>query len=260
MNAVVAISPQTQGTPFPALLSGAVPTLRDVFVGRIVETHAAGEALIFEGDAAGQVFEVVTGVLRAFRILPDGRRAIMGFLYPGDVIGVSHYDRHLVTAEAVTEVKVRRMPRSRFFADVNESEALRPLLFALLCENMTAAQNQMLLLCRKSAEERVVSFLLSVHEKTAVGNMIELPMGRLDMADYLGLTIETVSRVMTSLSRRELIATVGRHGVNLRKLSALRRISGDDEGLDADLERVASTPGGLAAIVLPLLSPCGATR
>jgi CRP/FNR family transcriptional regulator len=240
MNAEVAISSLRQVAPFPGLLREPAPTLRDVFVGKVAETHAAGEALIFEGDVAGQVFEVVTGVLRAFRILPDGRRAIMGFLYAGDVIGVSHYDRYLVTAEAITEVKVRRMPRSRFFAEVNDSQTLRPLLFALLCEGMTAAQDQMLLLCRKNAEERVVSFLLSVHEKSAVGAMIELPMGRLDMADYLGLTIETVSRVMTSLARRELISTVGRHAVNLRKLSALRRISGDDEGADGDFERAAT--------------------
>ena len=203
MNAAVAPFSLRQATPIPAPVGRSLPTLRDVFAERVLETHAPGEALFYEGDAAGQVFEVAAGVLRASRILADGRRAIMGFYHPGDVIGVSHAERCLVTAEAITEVKVRRVLRTRFFDEVNDSAALRPLLFALMCEEMTAAQNQMLLLCRKSAEERVVSFLLSVHEKSAVANMIELPMGRLDMADYLGLTIETVSRVMTSLSRRE---------------------------------------------------------
>jgi CRP/FNR family transcriptional regulator, anaerobic regulatory protein len=87
----------------------------------------------------------------------------------------------------------------------------------------------MLLLGRKNAEERVVSFLLAIHRKNAVGNIIALPMGRLDMADYLGLTIETVSRTMTNLTRRGLIAAAGRHKLILRRPSALREIAGSDD-------------------------------
>jgi CRP/FNR family transcriptional regulator len=113
---------------------------------------------------------------------------------------------------------------------INESPALRPQLFAILCDEMSAAQDQMLLLGRKTAEERVVSFLLAIHRKRARGAEIELPMSRQDMADYLGLTIETVSRMMTSLTRRGLIAAAGgRHTVTLRKLSTLREIAGQDE-------------------------------
>ncbi len=187
----------------------------------------AGEAIFWEGDEARQIFDVLEGVLRVCRILPDGRRAIVGFIYPGDVLGVSFQDRYLFTAEAVTEVKVRRFSRERFFSLVSESPVLRPQLFALLCDEMSAAQDQMLLLGRKSAEERVVSFLLAVHRRSAIDHSIVLPMSRLDMADYLGLTIETVSRMMTSLCRRGLIRTVGRQGVGLRKLTALREIAGD---------------------------------
>jgi CRP/FNR family transcriptional regulator len=113
---------------------------------------------------------------------------------------------------------------------VNESPALQPQLFALLCDEMSAAQDQMVLLGRKSAEERVVSFLLAIHRKCAADNEIELPMSRLDMADYLGLTIETVSRMMTSLVRRGLIHATGRHRLALRKLGALREIAGSHEG------------------------------
>ena len=87
----------------------------------------------------------------------------------------------------------------------------------------------MLLLGRKTAEERVVSFLLSVRRKCAREEEIELPMSRQDMADYLGLTIETVSRTMTSLVRRGLIVPRARHTVILRKLSALREIAGDED-------------------------------
>jgi CRP/FNR family transcriptional regulator len=153
----------------------------------------------------------------------------MGFVYPGDIPGASFQYRYLFTAEAVTGVKVRRISRLRFFSLVNESPDLRRQLFALFCDEMSAAQDQMLLLGHKTAEERVVSFLLAVHRKCAAGNEIELPMSRLDMADYLGLKIETVSRMMTSLVRRGLIQATGRHRIALSKLSVLRDIVGRDE-------------------------------
>jgi CRP/FNR family transcriptional regulator len=154
---------------------------------------------------------------------------IIGFIHPGDVLGVSFQNRYLITAEAVTEVKVRRFARSRFFAMINESEALRPQLFAILCDEMSAAHDQMVLLGHKTAEERVVSFLLAIHRKRARGAEIELPMSRQDIADYIGLTIETVSRMITSLTRRGLIYPGTRHTVTLRKLTTLREIAGRDE-------------------------------
>jgi CRP/FNR family transcriptional regulator, anaerobic regulatory protein len=205
------------------------PTLTDLFNSQPIERFPAGAAIFWEGDEARQIFDVLEGVLRVCRIMSDGRRAIIGFIYPGDVMGVSFQSRYLFTAEAVTEVKVRRFARGRFFAMINESPALRPQLFAILCDEMSAAQDQMLLLGRKSAEERVVSFLLAIHRKRAADDEIELPMSRQDMADYLGLTIETVSRMMTSLARRGLIAAGARHAVTLRKLKALREIAGHDE-------------------------------
>jgi CRP/FNR family transcriptional regulator, anaerobic regulatory protein len=205
------------------------PRLKDLFRGQPAESFSAGEALIWEGDQAGQIFDVLEGVLRVYKILPDGRRAIMGFIYPGEVLGVSFQRRSPFTAEAVTAVKVRRFSRDRFFSLVNESPDLQSQLYALLCDKMSAAHGQMLLLGRKSAEERVVSFLLAVHHKCGEGAEIELPMSRLDMADYLGLTIETVSRMMTSLTRRGLIHATGRHRIGLHKLSALRDIGGRDE-------------------------------
>jgi CRP/FNR family transcriptional regulator, anaerobic regulatory protein len=205
------------------------PRLRDLFRSQPTETFGPGQALLWEGDEAVHIFDVLEGVLRVYRMMPDGRRAIVGFIHPGDVLGVSFQDRYLFTAEAVTQVKVRRFARGRFFAMINESPALRPQLFATLCDEMSAAQDQMLLLGRKTAEERVVSFLLAIHRKSATGAEVELTMSRQDMADYLGLTIETVSRMMTSLTRRDLIAAVGRHTVTLRKLSTLRKIAGQDE-------------------------------
>jgi CRP/FNR family transcriptional regulator len=209
--------------------AGSKPTLKDLFKGQPVESFSAGDALIREDDQAGQISDVLEGVLRVYKILPDGRRAVMGFLYPGDVLGLYSQHRSLFNAEAVTAVRVRRFSRARFFSLVNESPDLRPQLIALLCDEMAAAQDQMLLLGYKSAEERVVTFLLAVHRKCAVGGEIELPMSRLDIADYLGLTIETVSQTMTSLVRRGFIQATGRHRIALRKLSALGDIACRDE-------------------------------
>ena len=101
------------------------PTLKDLFRGQPTESFSAGQALIWEGDQAGQIFDVLEGVLRVHKILPDGRRAIMGFVYSGDVFGVSFQHRSLFTAEAVTAVKVRRFSRDRFFSLVNQSRDLQ---------------------------------------------------------------------------------------------------------------------------------------
>ncbi len=216
------------------------PTLQDVFNGQPADTFRVGEATFREGDSADHIFHVSEGVLRVCKLLQDGRRAIMGFIYPGEVMGVSFHNRYLFTAEAVTDAKVRKLPRSRFLTLVDESPKLRPQLFAIMCDEMSAAQDQMLLLGRKGAEERVASFLLAVQRKIGNGSIVELAMSRLDVADYLGLTIETVSRTMTDLARRGLISVNGRTTVILRRQSALQEIAGNCDNTDDVLQE--STP------------------
>jgi CRP/FNR family transcriptional regulator, anaerobic regulatory protein len=207
--------------------------LQSVFSRQPVEKYSAGAAIFWQGDPAAHVFEVVEGVLRIFKILSDGRRVITGFHYAGDLIGVSLRDRYLYSAEAVTPAKVRRFARNRFQSEIAGSPELRPQLFARLCDEMAAAQDQMVLLARKNAEERVCSFLLSIVDRTGDDNdpqpTIELPMTRLDMADYLGLTIETVSRTMTKLTGRRVISPCSRHSVVVRDLKQLAALAGEDE-------------------------------
>jgi len=240
MHSQIAARSYQNAAALPADTMERSATLRDLFRGQPSDAYSPGEAVFWEGDEAGHIFDVLEGVLRVYRILPDGRRAIMGFIYPGDVLGVSFQSRYLFTAEAVTDVRVRRFARGRFFWLVNDSPELRPQLFAILCDEMSAAQDQMLLLGRKSAEERVVSFLLAVNRKSGVENTIELPMSRLDMADYLGLTIETVSRMLTGLARRGLIATAGRHAIALRRIHALREIAGSEDSEGEPARRPSS--------------------
>jgi CRP/FNR family transcriptional regulator, anaerobic regulatory protein len=211
----------------------ATPSLQTLFDKQPVERFEAGETIFWEGDAVTDVFEVREGVLRVCRLLSDGRRAITGFLYPGDLVGVSLKDHYLYTVEAVTEAKVRRFARGRFQEKINDNPELRPQLFARLCDEMAAAQDQLVLLARKSAEERVSSFLLAIARRLSGGGrsapIVEIPMTRLDMADYLGLTIETVSRTMTSLAVRGVIAADGRHAVVVHKMAKLVALAGETE-------------------------------
>ncbi len=205
-------------------------SLASVFNDKPIEQFAAGTPLFWEGDKAKHVFEVVEGVLRIFKILNDGRRAITGFLYPGDLVGVSMRDVYLYNAEAVTPVKVRRFASIAFQEAINLSPELRPQLFAKLCDEMASAQDQMVLLSRKNAEERICTFLLMLAKRMSRNNNlsmdIEIPMSRLDMADYLGLTIETVSRTITSLIGRGIITQAGRHDISIKKLDTILRLAG----------------------------------
>ena len=227
--------PTTKILPFQSFDRPA-PDLRFLFVNQAAEKFACGTAIFWEGDPAAYVFELTEGVLRVFKMLSDGRRTITGFLYPGDLIGLSFRERYLYSVEAVTPVRIRRFTRTRFQQEIAASPALRPLLLARLCDEMAAAQDQMVLLARKSAEERVCSFLLLVARRAGIRSkpqpVIDLPMTRLDMADYLGLTIETVSRIMSRLKDRGVIAPGGRHKVVFRDPAGLARLAGHSEGDD----------------------------
>ena len=230
--------PQTREASLPPFgFVPALPSLESLFGGQAGESFVAGQAVFWEGDAAGHVFHILEGCLRVHRTLSDGRRAIVGFVYPGDLLGVSFRDRYLFTAEAVTPVRLRRFPRRRFHQLVDEAPHLRPQLLAKICDEMTAAQEQMILLGRKTAEERVVTLLLTIARRSGADTRtpveIELPVGRMDMADYLGLTIETVSREFSKLKRDGLISLNGPQRVVLRRLGSLQEIAGVDEDDDA---------------------------
>jgi CRP/FNR family transcriptional regulator len=190
-----------------------------------------GEAVFWESDTATHVFQVMGGCLRLYRILPDGRRAITGFAFCGELLGTSLEGSYLHTAEAVTPVRLRRLPGSRFHALVDACEHLRPQLFARMCAEMRAAQQHIVALGRLGAEERVVRFLLSTAWATGADRTrpitIKLPMSRLDIADYLGLTIETVCRTLTKLKHDRFIALDGRHTILLRRMADLRELACD---------------------------------
>lgn len=220
-------------TVMPPLSDLPERSFGSLFLAQPPEQLAANEALFWEGDRAEHIFEVTDGVLRLFKVLPDGRRAITGFLFPGDVLGLAYRDKYLCTAEAVAPTKVRRFRRSQFQAALGQSPELGRQLFAMMCDELSAAQDQVLLLGRKNAQERVASFLLAVARKLRAADSrvksVILPMLRQDMADYLGLTIETVSRVMSRLRADGVIALPDPQRLVIRDYGALRRLSGEEQ-------------------------------
>lgn len=175
-------------------------------------TFAPKTMLFDQGALAGNVFNVTEGVVRLYKSLPDGRRQIMGFALPGDFLGLALMDRYGVTAEAVNHVKVCRFLRSSFLSYIDGKPHLLKRMHEFTGNELSLAQDQMLLLGRKTAEEKVAAFLINLQARYArIGAMsvtVPLPMGRQDIADYLGLTIETVSRTLTKLAREKTILIV----------------------------------------------------
>lgn len=207
--------------------------LHTIFDKQPTECFDSGAAVIWEGDPAGHVFEILDGTLRAFRLIGDGRRAIIGFLNAGDILGVTLSERYLYSVEAITPCKIRRIARLRFDEIAVNSPDLRPQLLARMREEMASAQNQMVLLGRKTAEERVSSFLLaraqSMAGQSGTRRFIVLPMSRLDIADYLGLTIETVSRVISKLVKMGVVCAQGRHTLLIKSADRLALLAGDED-------------------------------
>jgi len=177
------------------------------------------DILFYEGDHAHAVYHVVEGMLRIGQLLPDGRRHILGFLAPGDVAGLTLGEIHAHTAEAVTPTILSLIPRPRLDEAMAQRPALGRRLLTTMQANLAAAQEQLLLLGRKGALERLASFLVLLHQRQTRGGettrIVHLPMGRGDIADYLGMTTETVSRSFTRLRNTGHIHLVDVYEVEL---------------------------------------------
>lgn len=192
---------------------------------------AAGDGLFEDTDDATHIFNITAGVIKVYKLLPDGRRQVTGFLFPGDFIGLERDGRYAYGAEAVTHTTLCRFRRKQLAEVFQRFPKLERRLLELAWNEMVADQEQMVLLGRKTARERIASFLLLLSSRAVQrgqkANPINVPMSRNDMADHLGLTTETVSRVVTSLRRQGAIALPVPGKIEIVDRSALEEMSGD---------------------------------
>ncbi|HWY62413.1 MAG TPA: cyclic nucleotide-binding domain-containing protein [Rhizomicrobium sp.] len=191
--------------------------------------YQRNETVFNQGDPADQVYRIVDGTVRLCRHLPDGRRYIMDFLLPGDVMGFVESPDQPVSAEAVTEVSLIAFPRGCFDRLARENAGARHQLLRHMSESLQMAQQHLFVLGCQKANERVASFLLRLADRLDVmcGDRIDLTMSRQDIADHLGLTIETISRSITALRGSGVILVPNAHQIILRDMAALRVLAAE---------------------------------
>ena len=187
--------------------------------------YAAGATILMEGDPADHLFNIIEGTVQIYRLLPDGRRQITGFLMGGDFLGLALSETNPYSAEAIGPVTVCRLPRRRFEQLIDQFPQLERRMLVDASNELFAAQDQMLLLGRKTAREKVATFLLTLVRRAARrghdDDAVTLTMSRTSIGDYLGLTIETVSRTVTQLRRDGILALHGANQVEILDREAL---------------------------------------
>lgn len=195
-------------------------------------TLGRNETIFSEGDNAKYAYRLVSGAVRLCKLLPDGRRQIADFYLEGDLFGVLESDDYAFTAEAITNVVLIRYARSQMRRMEEEDGALRRRLTTMLHRHLSTMQLHLVMLGRQTVKERIASFLIQMAERldaeTQGKTCIDLPMGRQDIADYLGLTIETVCRALSELKRAGIIAVPNTHQIVVGDIETLRAIVDGD--------------------------------
>ena len=183
------------------------------------------EEIYGEDERAEFIYRVTSGAVRTYKLLNDGRRQIGAFYLPGDIFGLEAGDNHRLTAEAISDATVLVIKRSALASRLAQNIDISRELWAVTARELEHVQDLMLVLGRKNALERVAAFLLEMVGRGHQQNAIELPMSRQDIADYLGLTIETVSRTLTQLEGAATIALATSRRIVLRDRAALVRLN-----------------------------------
>lgn len=177
-----------------------------------------------EDEPAEYLYRVISGAVRTYRMLDDGRRQISAFYLPGDMFGVEAGEVHLAAAEAIGDAQILVVKRNSVLVRAEQERDLAKQLWLLTVRELERVQQHSLVLI-KTAEERVAGFLLEMAGRNGKNGTVELPMSRQDIADYLGLTIETVSRTITHFTQSGLIALETSRRIQLRNRAALSRLN-----------------------------------
>jgi CRP/FNR family nitrogen fixation transcriptional regulator len=187
-------------------------------------SFARNAELYGESEPADFLYKVVSGTVRTYKVLTDGRRQVGGFYVPGDIFGLETGAEHTFSAEAITACKVLVIKRSALVALAERDHEVARELWTITGSELGRVQDHIMLLI-KTAQQRVASFLLEMAARISASNAVELPMSRQDIADYLGLTIETVSRTLTALEKAATIELSSSRRIVLRNRPALSRLN-----------------------------------
>jgi CRP-like cAMP-binding protein len=218
------------------VLNTAQPILKNLFAPEFPINERklkSGEPLFHEGDEAVSVYQVMEGVIRTSKLLSNGRRQILCFGYPGDLVGLSHDNFYHNECEAVSDVKLRVLARNACSTNSISEPVICGELLKYASTEISHMQEHFMVLGCKSATEKIASFLVTLAERT--GHLpgaeicINLPMKRADIADFLGVTIETVSRTMTKFRNAGIIYLPDPHRVFVANLSALKALAESED-------------------------------
>jgi len=188
------------------------------------------ETIFNRGDSVRYAYRVVSGAVRLSRLTRDGQRRIAGFALPGDMFGFGFGANCSLTAEAVGETTLVRYLRAQVERACEDDPVLRRQLMTMLRQRLAEAEDHLIMLTGQSANERVAAFLLRLAgESPHDGMSVSVPMRRQDIADYLGLTTETVCRAISEFQRARIIAVPNRRAIAIRDVEALQDLAGDTE-------------------------------
>lgn len=191
-------------------------------------TVRRGQEIFAEGDEAESCYRLVEGSARLVKLMVDGRRQVCEFLKAGDLLGFETDDEHYFSAEAVNDCTLVRYPRRTVETLLAEDKGFARHVRKVTAHGLHGAYQRMVLLCHKSAQERIAWFLLDMADRTdAEEGAIHLPMTRTDIANYLGMAIETVSRVLGQLKQNGAIAQESLNRIQVLDRDALELVRGE---------------------------------
>jgi len=217
------------GNVFASILANADPSIQNVI--KPVERNLKRHGLLFQdGDDIKFIYEVCSGTIKTTKILLDGRQQVLGFFSKGDIIGLPIISEAFYSAEAVTNSKILSYPITQIEAVMSRSPRIAKAILNLVQKEMKEDTEHMTSLGRKRPTERVATFLLmNWHKEVAASQhdrtVLKLPMSRIDIADYLGMTQETVCRVLSQFKRNGLIDASNSHEVTIQNLSSLESVA-----------------------------------
>jgi CRP-like cAMP-binding protein len=226
--------PAITAVPFATAGSGAAVPLLDAdqaarlgLVGSIAE-FSKGARLYQEGDEADCIYNVIEGAVKTFSALSSGRRCVTAFLFPGDLAGLAGLGRYVSTAQAVTWVVAYRLPLKGLDNLLRRDPDLERHFLCKVCSALRACQSHAITLVRQDADGKLAMFLHELNagdaERPGLGSSISLPMTRSDVADYLGLSLEAVSRSFRKLEQAGIIAVDGRHRIQILDRARFERL------------------------------------